>query len=352
MRPVVNNASVPPANAPTELRTDPATGVPTRLSPVGDSSIWDSMHRSWVRNLRSKNRGEGTIRTYTQSYRRFVVWALDPDLGGGITDPEDVTRADLESFFAYELTEYVTWKGGRMKASAVAVDFRQLRVFFGWLAAEQDEDDPRNIMRNMSAPEIPKHRVEIFTDDELRALIGACAGTDFTARRDTAMMRLLLDAGLRRAELTGIEVDDVDLDAQTVEVLGKGRGGGKSRTVAYGAKTAEALDRYLRVRAKHKDRNRTQALWLAGYPRRGALGYEGVRQMIERRAADAGLADVFAHKFRHTAAHAALSAGMSEGDAMRQFGWDSRTMVDRYGAAAAQDRANASARRLSVGDRI
>lgn len=332
-----------------DRQTDPTTGAPNRLSPVGDTSVWDSMHRSWIRNLKARNRAASTIKAYTQTYRRLVVWAIDPELGGGILDPEDMTKDNLEEFFAYELNDYTTWRGTPMKPSAVALDFRQLRVFFGWLASEQNEDDPRNIMRNMSAPDVPKHRVEVFTDEELRALLATCAGSEFVARRDTAIIRLLLDAGLRRAEVAGIEVDDVDVDAQVVDVLGKGN---KPRTVAFGAKTAEALDRYLRVRAKHKDRNKTQALWLAGYPHRGALAYEGIRQMIDRRGREAGLDDVFAHKFRHTAAHAALSAGMSEGDAMRQFGWESRQMVDRYGAAAAQDRANASARRLSVGDRI
>lgn len=316
-----------------------------RLRTAHDAHIWESMLRSWQRSLRSNNRAEGTIHVYGQSYRRLMEWALDDDLGGGITDPEDITRKHLEAFFAYELVD----RPKPMKASTVANDFRQLRVFFGWLAAEQDEDDPRSVMRNMTAPTVPTKKVDVFTDEELRALLATCRGKTFVERRDTALLRLLLDTGVRRAELAGLTLDDVDLDAQVIEVLGKGS---KYRDVAFGAKTADALDAYLRARAKHRDRNKTDALWLAVAPHRGALRIDGIRQIVERRAAEAGVEEAFPHKFRHTAAHAALSAGMSEGDAMRHFGWSSRSMLDRYGASAAQARAVATARRLSVGDRV
>jgi integrase len=82
------------------------------------------------------------------------------------------------------------------------------------------------------------------------------------------------------------------------------------------------------------------------------LGYEGLHQMIKRVARRAGVAGVYAHRFRHTAAHTQRKAGMSEGDMMLVFGWKSRAMADRYGASAAHERALETARRLSHADRI
>ncbi len=73
-----------------------------------------------------------------------------------------------------------------------------------------------------------------------------------------AIIRLLLDTGLRRAELAGLTVEDVDLDNQVLRVQGKGA---RVRLVPYGRKAATALDRYLRARLSHRDAGDTH-LWL------------------------------------------------------------------------------------------
>ena len=58
------------------------------------------------------------------------------------------------------------------------------------------------------------------------------------------------------------------------------------------------------------------------------------------------------HLFRHTYAHNMLSAGMQEGDLMRLAGWKSRQMLSRYGASAADERARAADKSMSLGDRL
>ena len=103
-------------------------------------------------------------------------------------------------------------------------------------------------MAGMRPPQIPEAPVPVLTEDQLRRLLKACEGRDFAARRDSAIIRLLIDTGLRRGECAGIMLDDLDLDDQVVTVLGKGR---RPRVLAYGRKTALALDRYLRARASH-----------------------------------------------------------------------------------------------------
>jgi integrase/recombinase XerC len=76
----------------------------------------------------------------------------------------------------------------------------------------------------MNPPQIPDEPPPVLTDDELRRLLKSCEGQDFTDRRDAAILRLLLDTGVRVAEATGIMLPgDLDLDDQVVIVLGKGR---------------------------------------------------------------------------------------------------------------------------------
>src|ERR671928_813103 len=72
--------------------------------------------------------------------------------------------------------------------------------------------------------------------------------TVFLGRRDEVVLRLLLDTGVRVSELCGLELTDVDLDRELAYVTGKGS---RPRVVPFGAKTAQAIDRYLRIRAPH-----------------------------------------------------------------------------------------------------
>lgn len=109
-------------------------------------------------------------------------------------------------------------------------------------------------------------------------------GRDFVARRDTAIIRLFLDTGVRLAELTGLAVSDVDLDADVIVVLGKGR---RPRACPFGARTGQSLDRYLRMRARHA-RAAEPALWLAE-KNRPPLTIYGVGQMLHRRGDLAGI---------------------------------------------------------------
>jgi integrase len=163
---------------------------------------------------------------------------------------------------------------------------------------------------------------------------------------------LFLDGGLRLSELAGLQVADVDLRDRIVFVAGKAsrRSGPRHRTVPLGVKAARALDRYLRERRRHPFAD-TLRLWL-GSRGRPTLDADGVKAMLKRRGADAGISDLHPHAFRHTWAHAFRAAGGNEGDLMLLGGWRSRAMLDRYGKAVAADRAAEAYRRLSLGDRI
>ncbi|MGH8775885.1 MAG: tyrosine-type recombinase/integrase [Jiangellaceae bacterium] len=196
---------------------------------------------------------------------------------------------------------------------------------------------------------MPEPHTEILTKTQMKALLAACAGRDFSDRRDAAVILLLADTGMRRSELAGLTTEDLDLRARLVYVEGKGDATHRKRhrTVPFGARTAQAVDRYLRSRRMH-GRADSPDLWLS---QKGRLTSDGIRQMLERRGREIGVR-LYAHMFRHGFADAWLRSGGAEGDLQELAGWKSRVMLRRYAAANRAERAREAYRRLSPIDAL
>ena len=286
---------------------------------------------SWELSLRAERKSAQTVKSYGDGVRRFLAWCQQQGCAAALDRPT------VNAFVAALLAE------GAAPATAASRQLA-LRRFSAWLTEEGELETDR--LQGIRAVKLDAKVVEPLSEAELKALIKACAGKDLRARRDEALIRLMVETGTRAGEAAALALTDVDL-REGVAVVRRGKGG-KGRSVPFGPQTALAIDRYLRVRRTHSAADRSPALWLGD--RGKPFAYDGLHKSLRYRASLAGIEGFHPHRLRHTAAHRWLAAGGSEGGLMAVAGWTRPDMLMRYTKAQASSRAASEAKKLNLGD--
>ncbi len=204
---------------------------------------------------------------------------------------------------AHEVRAYVAWRHRQgMSGKSLQRELSSLRGFYNFLLREGVVG--HNPGQGISAPKGEKRLPRALDVDEAGQLV-AIAGDEPLDLRDHAMLELMYSAGLRLAELVGLDREALDMADAVVTVTGKGA---KTRVLPVGRKALEALQRWLPVRDEMAGAEQ-RALFVT---RRGSrLAARSVQERLRRRALQQGLSQhVHPHMLRHSfATHLLESSG-------------------------------------------
>lgn len=267
----------------------PAAEAPVEQGPAGEVL-------SRYRQFLTRERGlvpETTLR-YVDCLRPFLDRRMSADgLELGSLIPADVT-----SFV-------VAWcphlNGGVAKLTVTA-----LRSFLGFL--HLDGVTQRSLVQ--AVPKVSRRRLaglpKGLEPDQVRRLLAACDAGATVGRRDLAILTLLVRLGLRRGEIAGLGLDDIDWRAGTIRVRGKGN---CHERLPLPPDVGQRVADYLASARPADAEGRT--VFVRHFAPHHALGPGRVSGIVADAARRAGLGRVHAHRLRHTAATELLRAGAS-----------------------------------------
>jgi site-specific recombinase XerD len=235
------------------------------------------------------------------------------------------------------LRSYILAFSDQHNEGGVHASFRSVRAFFHWIEKEElMPGDWKNPIKKVKAPQLPKQIIEPVQLEDVNSLIRTCKGDSFFDKRDKAIIFFLLDTGARAKETCNINLQDVDLSNGQVTIRqGKGR---EPRYVFINRTSLKALRSYLRVRVNIK----TESLFVSKTMER--LTYDGLRQILERRAVLAGLKEIPSpHDFRRQFALSMLRNKVNIFSLQRLMGHKDISILQRYLAQTTEDISTAHA---------
>ena len=296
---------------------------------------------------------EGLSPTTLEHYRHILdLWMeRQPDV-----DITKVTSKDIRDHLTYMRLEYTPRRitGGndrKLSSKSIRNIYVAFSAFFRWAKDEFDIPSP---MVNVPSPKSTSPEIIPLSKDEIERLLKVCdscdeAKTDLrrkftmrraTARRDRAIILVLLDTGLRASELCSLTVEDVELKTGKVIIrhgASGGAKGGKGRTVYLGKTARKAVWRYLVDREDGEEPYAPLFTTKTNRPlNKGAL-----LQVIRALGAKAGIKRCYPHRFRHTFAITYLRSGGDLFTLKSLLGHASLDMVEHYARVAEVDVAQA-----------
>jgi len=307
-------------------------------------------------HLKSEGYSPSTVELYRIIIDNLSHFLSDPDVS-------KITYQDLQRYMVYLQEEYVPRRFGTSKkplsGSSMQNHWKGIRCFFNW--AKEEFNLKTRPDTKLKMPSNNPKVILPFYDKDIRELLKAAEYSSEveprdrkafrmrrrTATRDTALLLLMLDTGLRCGEVSRLNIRDVNMDSGEILVapFGNSRRKTKSRAVYVGKNARRHLWRYLATRKEYET---DEPLFLTEKGQR--MGNNAIRCLLDDLGKKAGVQGCHPHRFRHTFAIEFLRGGGDVFSLQRLLGHASLTMVQHYLALASTDVASAH-KKASPGDK-
>ena len=264
-----------------------------------------------------RNASELTIKSYSEDFGSLQDYLRDRV--GEVSSPAELQIAQLRGYVAYlHECDYARTTIARRLAS--------LRSFFRY--CQREGLVTSNPAKALRTPRVGRKLPHFLTIDQITKLLESPPANEVEGLRDRALLETLYSAGLRVAELVGMNIEHWDRDANIVRVYGKGR---KERIASIGRHAAKALDRWLEVREPAPDAKADDqaAVFLNRFGTR--LTTRSVGRMLEKYLNLTGLDQLTTpHTLRHTFATHLLDGGADLRSVQEMLGHKSLTTTQIY----------------------
>lgn len=273
---------------------------------------------AFIRHLKiERNASPLTLKSYSEDLGSLL--AFFNDVRQRVPDVDQVTVGELREFVAY------LHECGYAKTT-IARRLACLRSFFRYCRREKlIEANPAQALRT---PRTGRKLPHFLSTDQVTTLLEAPPANTPAGLRDRAILEVFYSAGLRVAELVGLNLADWDADASVLRVLGKGR---KERIAPLGRYADKALRDWVAVRAPNPNSTADErdAMFLNRFG--GRLTTRSVARLLDKHLKKVGLSSKTSpHTLRHTFATHLLDGGADLRSVQELLGHKSLTTTQIY----------------------
>jgi integrase/recombinase XerD len=291
---------------------------------LNQESYLPTLAASFLIDRKAQNLTPKTIEFYIYNLQNFLNWCDSQ----AIKTIDQLTPESIRLYMLY-LSE------SNHNAGGIHAKYRSIRAFLRWYQIELDPPNFANPLRKVKPPRVDIEPLDPVSIEHINAMLATCKRGKFTGERDRAILLFLIDTGIRAGEMLALNRQDVN--TLTGDVLIRQSKSRKPRTVFLGRQARRALRSYLKLRE-----DMTRPLFVNDEGER--LKMAGLRQIIVRRAKQAGIAVPGLHAFRRAFALAMLRASIDLVTLQRLLGHADLSQLSRYLAQNTEDLRNAHER--------
>lgn len=288
----------------------------------------------FIEHCENKGLATKTIGSYEQTLRLLMLY-LDEQ---GITQTEKITHTVIQNYVKqikergkYTVTSNPNsgnYQERRLdfgkKVSDVTINnyLRNMSAFFGWCVEE--DLILRSPVKRGDYIKVERRPLEFVSDEDFRKLLRNMNTASFSEYRDSIIIQLLLDTGMRVNECLLIQVTDVNLQKQYIYLPAENTKGKKGRYVFFSDKMATQLHRWIKYKDRYRDSD-----FLFCTNKGKFLEVNNFEANVRKYAQRIGLKDIHPHVFRNNFAKRFLMSGGDIYTLSRLLGHSSVTVTEQ-----------------------